>query len=310
MTTGEKVAVYLICYHSQKPASLRGAERQFLAVERAINDGIWPYDNGDDPSFFVAREGGPLTWGVCRQEVRNSIRVGSIVAFFSFTPIREGQVLYRLSAVTTVLEKQDVRAVYRDKQFAAFRDHFINALMRPTKNGWRYDESDRAEPLRHKDWLWRIADHDGLTIERFKKKYSQVYQQGLIPNDLLESAGLRLAENYILFSTAAEDSYICNNPPEVAVALKGEHEVWSEEQFESLTVGTAAEYLTSGRDYLRVANSSGRNVHRHIRFEMPTPEAVAWRGRVIRALKAADKNGKSRSLLDRLAGAGKCSGRS
>src|ERR1017187_5126023 len=219
MTSGENTAVYLLCYHSQKALSLVGSERQFLAVESAISGGLWPYDNGDDPSFCVARKGGPLTWGICRQEVRNSIPVGSIVAFFSFTSMQGGQVLYRLCAVTTVVSKQDVRAVHRAKQFAGFRGLYINALIRPAKDGWRYDESDRAEQFRHKDWLWRIAAHNGLTTELFKKKYEQVYREKLIPNDLLEDGALRLAENYILFSTAAEDSYICKNPPEVAVAL-------------------------------------------------------------------------------------------
>lgn len=308
MTSWEKTALYFLCYHSQKPLSLVGSERQFLVVESAIKKGIWPYDNGDDPSFFVAKQGGPLTWGICRQEVRHSIPVGSIVAFFSFTPMQSGRILYRLCAVTTVVSKQDVRAVHRDKRFAGFRGLYINALIRPAKNGWRYDESDRAEPLRHRDWLWRIADHKGLTSKRFEKNYEQVYREGWISNDLLEHGGLRLAENYILFSTAAEDSYICKNPPEVAVAFKGEHEAWSNRLLESLTVGTASECVKGGRNYLRVANRSGRNVHRHIRFEMPTTEAVAWRGRLIRTLKAADKNGKSRYLANRLAGVGKCSG--
>lgn len=305
MTSGDRTAVYLLCYHSQKPDSLVGSDRQFCIVEKAIETGEWPYDNGDDPSFYVARQGGPLTWGICRQDVRNSIRVGSIVAFFSFTPMQGNQVLYRLCAVTTVVSRQDVRAVYRDKRFAEFRDQYINVLIRPAKGGWRYDESDRAKGNRHGDWLWRIADHDGLTTGRFNKKYAQVYREEWIPNDLLERGDLRLAENYILFSTAAEDAYICKNPPEVAVAFKGEHEKWSNRQLESLTVTASAQY--GGRDYLRVANPTGRNVHRHICFEMPTAEAIAWRGKLIRALKAADMSGKSRHLANRLAGATKCS---
>lgn len=307
MTSGDKTAVYLLCYHSQKPASLVGSERQFLAVESAIKEGVWPYDNGDDPSFFVARQSGPLTWGICRQDVRNSIRVGSIAAFFSFTPMEDGQVLYRLCAVTTVLSKQDVRSLHRERRFAGFRNLYINALIRPVKNGWQYDESDRAESNRHKDWLWRIAAHNGLTTERFNRKHAQVYREEFIPNDLLEQGDLRLAENYVLFSTTSDDSYICKNPPEVAVAFRGEHEAWSNETLQTLTVGTATEYLSSGRNYLRVANRSGRNVHRHIRFEMPSTAAVAWRSELIRALKAADKKGKTGHPANRLAGAAKCS---
>jgi hypothetical protein len=64
-------------------------------LEKAIIDGEWPYDNGDDPSFYVARRGGLLTWGVCRQDVRNSIEPGSIVVFFAYTS-KDGAVYYRL----------------------------------------------------------------------------------------------------------------------------------------------------------------------------------------------------------------------
>lgn len=127
-------AVYLLCFHSQKPASLDGSSRQFLVVEQAIRDGLWPYDNGDDPSFYVAMKRGPLTWGVCRQEVRNSIPSGSIAAFFSFTEMTNGDVLYRLCAVTTVVDKVDVRALHREERFARFRGLYINSVIRPNKN--------------------------------------------------------------------------------------------------------------------------------------------------------------------------------
>jgi hypothetical protein len=59
-------AIYLVCFHSEEPKSLDGSERQYRKVETAIFYDEWPYDNGDDPSFYVARQGGPLTWGVCR----------------------------------------------------------------------------------------------------------------------------------------------------------------------------------------------------------------------------------------------------
>src|ERR1039458_5151700 len=46
----------------------------------------------------------------------------------------------------------------------------------------------------------------------------------------------------------------------------------------------------SGRGYLRVANRSGRNVHRQIHFDMPADEAIAWRDSLIAALKEATDN--------------------
>jgi hypothetical protein len=49
--------IYLVCFHSVKNDTLNGSARQYLVVEQAIRGGEWPYDNGDDPSFFVARKG-------------------------------------------------------------------------------------------------------------------------------------------------------------------------------------------------------------------------------------------------------------
>ena len=83
-----KTSIYLVCFHSQHRETTEDCSGQYRAVEEAIQQGEWPYDNGDDPSFFVAGAGGPLTWGVCRQNLRTAIRQGSIVVFFSFTPRR------------------------------------------------------------------------------------------------------------------------------------------------------------------------------------------------------------------------------
>jgi hypothetical protein len=116
-------AVYLVPYHSEPGLHLDGCAGQFATVENAIVAGEWPYDNGDDPSFYVARNGGPLTWGVCRQDVRNSIESGSIVVFFSYTS-RHDKVRYRLSAVATVADNVDRRTVFTDPRFVLLRATF------------------------------------------------------------------------------------------------------------------------------------------------------------------------------------------
>ena len=46
-----------MCFHFPEPKSLDGCNRQFLTVERAIQNQEWPYDNVEDPSFYVARKG-------------------------------------------------------------------------------------------------------------------------------------------------------------------------------------------------------------------------------------------------------------
>jgi hypothetical protein len=300
-------AIYLLCFHSQKPPSFNDSKRQFLVVERAISEGEWPYDNGDDPSFYVARKGGSLTWGVCRQEVRNSIPTGSLVAFFSFTSLEDGHVLYRLCGVTTVIGKVDVRAVHREDSFAPFRNLYINSVIRPDKQGWRYDESDRPASQRHCDWLWRVSDHRGVNQEAFNDRYEQIYRSGFLPESSLANGDLTLARNYVVFSTGLPNGYISRKPPEVAISRKGEHENWNDNVLRSLTVGTAAKFLKSKRSYLRVVNKSGRNVHRHIRFMMPSDKAVEWRDELIHALKAATARSQVSPVRARRSVSARCS---
>ncbi len=283
----QETPVYLICFHSQPAKSLADTKRQFRVVESAILRKKWPYDNGDDPSFYVASEGGLLTWGVCRPDVRNSIPKGSLVVWFSFTELAEGRVLYRICAVTSVADKVDVRAVGRDKRFARFRRMYINALVHREKGGWRYDETDRPESRRHGNWLWRIAEHRGMWRNRFKKKYSQVYRSRRFSDLALKNCKLTLGKNYIVFSVDPSEGYISPYPPEVAIARKGDHEQWSNKILKSLTVGTAAKF--GARHYLRVANKSHRNVHRHIRFAMPSHKALAWRDKLIAHLREASE---------------------
>ena len=77
----DKTDIYLVPYQSQPRERFEGCSSHFVVVTRAIAASEWPYDNGDDPSFFAVRKhGGLLSWGVCREDLRTAIRPGSIVA--------------------------------------------------------------------------------------------------------------------------------------------------------------------------------------------------------------------------------------
>ena len=293
-------------FHSEKPKSLQGAERQFLKVETAIRDGDWPYDNGDDPSFYVARRGGRLTWGVCRQELRTSIWEGSIVVFFSFTPLATGEVLYRLCGVATVDYKTDHCAARRDGRLAAFRERYINLLIARSSDGWDYAETDRKRSQRHKDWLWRMADHMGLSKKAFEKEYDKAYSSENFPDDLLARGRLKLAGNYVVFSADPSCTFISPDPHEVAVAINGQHEKWSDKRLQALTVGRAAAKRADKRSYLRVINSSGRNVHKQIRFEMAAEEAIEWRADLIQALSQSAGTKRCKTEEARASGNARC----
>jgi hypothetical protein len=57
---------------------------------RESPDDEWPFDHGDDPSFRSSqRLRGRVTWGVCRQNVRNQLRPGDVVVFFAADRLRD-----------------------------------------------------------------------------------------------------------------------------------------------------------------------------------------------------------------------------
>jgi hypothetical protein len=79
--------------------------KSFAPLHTALQNREWPYDLGDDPSFFCRlKQKGALTWGVCRADVRKQVQLGDVVVFFAFTNLG-GEVEYRLSPIATVDRK-------------------------------------------------------------------------------------------------------------------------------------------------------------------------------------------------------------
>ena len=278
--------IYFLPYHSQPGLHLRGSEGRFREVEEAIVANEWPYDNGDDPSFYAyKKDGAPLTWGVCRPTVRNAIRIGDVAVFFAFTETKTEsgkKVTYRLSAVATVERKLDRRVVFRDPNFTPA--NYLNILIRQDGDLWRYAEPDDKRPksARHGDWLWRIARRQ-TTKEEFDQQFAQVYKD----NYFADGPVPPIADSYIVFSSADSDTCIARDPPKVAVAViqaAGECEEWTSLEFRRLTVDVAEEF--GCRNHLRVKNKSHRNVHLPVAFEMPsTEEGDKWRKCLIAALR-------------------------
>jgi hypothetical protein len=212
--------------------------------------------------------------------------------FFSFTnlPLDRKEVLYPISAIATVEAKLDHRAAFSDQRLK--QSKFINTLIRPDKGQWTYDESDRRREARHGNWFWRIADQQRLSEERFMQRYSAVYGANGFTDADVASGAAPLAGNYILFSHNPSETCVAPVPPDVAIAIKGEHEQWSHHRLQELTVNTAKQH--GKRDYLRTRGRG--HAHPPIRFTMLPNEAMDWRAKLIAALAKAAVPGSHRPL--------------
>lgn len=266
--------IYLCAYHSEHERGiLSQSGGQYRIVEEAIQRGEWPYDNGDDPSFYVARKvKGRLTWGVCRRDVRQSLAPNDIVVFFSYTTIGSPKMIrYRLCAVATVEEKVDHRAVFSDGRLKNYQDKYINTLVRPGPcvGTWRHDEGTRPKQHVHQDWHKRA----GVTWRgnNFGEEFSE--------------EDVSIVPMYVVFSDDVKRTFISPNPLHIATATwreSGEQEVWTPEaaSARALTIGMVGQK----RESLRIKNSSHRNVNRHAKFCLEPEAASQWRARLLTEL--------------------------
>jgi hypothetical protein len=104
MKQGHNTRIYFAPFHAiSGPSSSAPCGSTIAHFKKSVKVQDWPYDNGDDPSFYAARKfGSQVSWGICRQDVRNRLRPGDIVVFFSFHKFDEtGDSEYRMCALGT-----------------------------------------------------------------------------------------------------------------------------------------------------------------------------------------------------------------
>ena len=277
--TGSRLAsIYLSVYHS-RPASKN-------SVLAPINDETWPYDRGDDPSFFArlraGKKPGPLTWGICRGDVRNKIKKDDVVVFFSKRETQNGDE-YSLSAIATVEEKlKHTEATDPKNGFA----NYYNLLVRPLGQGnrWEHFEPPRNGPRGHSDWIWRIVERRGQS----RNDFVGVERVGYF-DDRTAVNGQRLvksiASNYVVFSNSRRRSFILGEPIPIAhrdddIAFEKWYTNYRSVEIMRLTVG-----LTKGKARRSLRIDRIRNAHPHIRVVTTLAEVEAWRTRFFELLE-------------------------
>lgn len=230
-----------------------------LEFRTASVSGDWLLDVADDPSFFSASKyAGSVTWGVCRQDVRNHLSPGDLVIFFAvkFNPLRDAAD-YHLSAALTVYATVSQASVFRDSELEPFRQ-YLNLLIRPSAAGWEHFEPALPRSSWHSDWLWRICAHNGLPKSEFLEAGSA---PSIGPTPTIRGVPLQFARNYVVFSDNPSSSVVFRPAPLVARWRKADpYEAWLETPAARRIRSIA--FSDSKRDHLRTSN--GQQPHRHL----------------------------------------------
>jgi hypothetical protein len=275
-------SVYLAPFHSRfKGYEVEDCRSTYKALSEALDRNEWPYDTGDDPSFFSARYfGGQLTWGICRQQVRNAIEPADVVVFFSFRHAEEHwPVEYSLCAVATVERKIRVSDIWSDPAWRAYQ-RYLNLVIRPEPGtGWEHFERGLPQKKWHGDWAWRIAEHDGLT----KSDFDRLNASSFFPvRARVRGHSVGIAPNYVLFSSDPPQTHILTKPPVVAWCKRpGTTERWEgdtlSQRIKELTVGYSRQH--GGRGTLRTINL--QRSHPVATWSASAAEVAQWRERLM-----------------------------
>jgi hypothetical protein len=205
-------------------ADSRGKSASLYEIAR---DDEFPYDVGDDPGFFSARRhGGRVTWGVCRPDVRNAIKDGDWMIFFSAErPSTESAITrYRFVAALAVDQKVSQTHLFDSPPMRPYR-RYLNLLIRRKASGWEHYEPGLDSPSKgHPDWLWRLSDG-----KLFRKAELVAAGASHRPGDSLSVRGIiPVASNYVIF---ANSGIVAVRPPLVAGHSRGDRtQTWNRDR--------------------------------------------------------------------------------
>jgi hypothetical protein len=290
MIISASTRIYIAPYHAAKDDSSGSpCGSTIRAFKNTVAQGDWPLDYGDDPSFYMTRKFGvQLSWGVCRTDVRNQLKEGDVVVFFSYLKFEDGgDSEYRLCSLATVESRVSQTEIWEDPKLRRFRKHF-NLLIRPVRSkrgGWEhYEPTLSGDGIRvHEDWLWRICDHRGLR----KKHFDEIEKTNHFSStDSIQGRPLLVSRNYVIFSLHPSKTRVISNPPVVARHSRGKpSEEWEMDRFsqevKAITLGRAEE-ANGRRRWLRIRNP--QRAHRHIMFELPSGDAEDWKRDFLRLI--------------------------
>ena len=250
-------ATYLVNRNLQEPPGAGDVARAFFEARQVIGPDAFPYDGADDPAFFCARHfDAPVTWGVCRTDVRNQVAPGDWVAFFSGERLATGDgqdIDYRFVGVLQVASRHSGRNP--PAQF----DGYLNRLVAREDGHWAHKEPALSRRDWHLDWLWRLSS----SPFGGKQQYEALGASGAVTDGYWSDEAAD-GRNYVVFDRAA--GFVLERPP--LVAMKRGAEELQESWLEVPEVQTlrAAVFGAEAERWLRTTNR--QQPHRHTRRQL------------------------------------------
>jgi hypothetical protein len=156
------------------------------------------YDWGDDPSFYCATEllgeANSATWGVCRRDVRATLKKDDMVVFFCARPRRQTPKIidYHYIGVATVKDTVSRPEIWTQPQLAIYR-HFYNVLaelkdnvlvQKETFHPYHDDWRDRAEAA----YILFDPEPDATHFNLISPKLVATYNGSDIPEEWNETS--------------------------------------------------------------------------------------------------------------------------
>ncbi|MGQ0668982.1 MAG: hypothetical protein ACT4PO_04810 [Actinomycetota bacterium] len=289
-------SVYVVVYVVAKADDLveaRYPTQVTTEFAKAIQRRGWPYDVGDDPSFFCARrfsgEGGAITWGICRQDIRGGLAPGDTVVFLGYRRHKDGTVDYRFCGYATVAEKITQADIWEQPSRSVYR-RYLNLLISPSRDGgFAHRESHPGRP--HPDWLWRLTCSKGHSwrATHFADFEDPECRMRFSPGSDRAANGepIEPCTNYVIFSKDSPDTFVAADPPVVAYYDPAWGPARPERWLDSAVaraVWSATLGQRPGRSLRLVANDPSRKRvqqrHRHIRIPEHVCESGNWRERM------------------------------
>ncbi|MFK4705686.1 hypothetical protein ABIC83_002525 [Roseateles asaccharophilus] len=274
------VVTYLLDRSMKRPQSPDELCSAFLSARDRSGPGSFPFDGADDPSFFSAQAlNGPVTWGVCRADVRNQAQPGDWVAFFCGERVADGpRVAYSFVAAMEIEAKLD------GFDPGSKYERYLNRLVRASHTGeFEHWEPALAPTNWHTDWLWRLGKHKYGT----KDARELEGEAGSISEARLLNPGYR-GSNYIVFNQGNE--ILLRAPVQVAhwePLMGATPERWTQDELSQALKQHVLGPGYSGRAPRSLRTTNRQQPHRHVRRFFGADglsSATNWRAELERIL--------------------------